>query len=129
MPFSVSIDPERSVTRVRFSGSTTGRDIIAATDALVAHPLYDATFDQLWMLTEVSLLDLPPEDMAALVEHDANLVASGIMGRVRVGIVVDEEVRQLAIRFYEYQMRFSGQQVRLFETEATAETWLQEPLP
>ncbi len=36
-----------------FVGTTTGRDIIAATDALVVHPGYEATFDQLWVLTDV----------------------------------------------------------------------------
>lgn len=124
MPFTIAIDREHGLARVRFEGTTTGRDIIAATDALVAHPDYDASFDQLWVLTDVSQLIVEPDEMKALVANDQALVESGAMGRVRVGIVVIGELRQLFIHLYEYQMRASGQEIRLFDTEGAAMAWL-----
>lgn len=124
MSFVIAIDREHQLTRVRFEGTTTGRDIIAATDALVAHPDYDASFDQMWTLATVSQLVVDPEEMEALVMSDRAHVESGTMGRVRVGIVVVGELRRLFIHLYEYQMRSSGQEIRLFSTEAEAMAWL-----
>ncbi len=62
--------------------------------------------------------------MKALVANDQALVEAGAMGRVRVGIVVVGELRQLFIHLYEYQMRSAGQEIRLFDTEAAAAEWL-----
>lgn len=124
MPFRTSIDPEQGITRVWFDGVVTGRDIIAATGALVAEPGYDERFDQLWVLTDVASLVIAPEELKAMVAHDMRLVEAGVMGQVRVAIVVTGELRAIAIRLYQRQMQGAGQDVRLFDTEAEAEAWL-----
>lgn len=124
MPYTITIDREDGITRVWFEGTTTGRDIIAATDDLVAHSGYDDTFDQFWSLADVTELLIDSEEMVDLVANDQALVESGQMGRVRVAIVVAGELRKLAIHLYEYQMRASGQEIRLFDTEGEAEAWL-----
>lgn len=124
MPFTIAIDREGRTTRVWFEGTTTGRDIIAATNELVAHPDFDDALDQFWSLADVTELLIDSEEMVDLVANDRALVEAGVMGQVRVAIVVAGELRKLAIHLYEYQMRSSGQQIRLFDTEAEAEAWL-----
>lgn len=126
MPYSISIDTDRGVTRVSFDGAVTGSDILRATRELIASPEYESEFDQLWVLTDVSTLAFEPDEMKALVAHDREMVEAGAMGHVRVGIVVRGQLREVAIRLYEHQMSTSGQSIRLFAREDAAETWLRE---
>lgn len=126
MPYLIEISPTQAFTRVHFTGEIVGRHILTATDELVAHPDYDAASHQLWSLADVTALDLSPQEMDALITHDQGLVETGVMGRVKVAIVITTELRELALRLYQYRMRASGQDIRLFETEAAAEAWLQE---
>jgi hypothetical protein len=124
MPYDIAIRQDDGFTQVTFHGTTTGRDIIAATDELLARPDYDAGLDQLWDLNDVTKLLVGPEEMGELVERDRAHVASGAMGEVHVAIVVAGELRKLVIHLYEYQMRASGQHIRLFDEAAEAEAWL-----
>lgn len=124
MPYDIAIRHDDGFTHVAFHGTTTGREIIEATDALLARPDYDAGLDQLWDLNEVTELLIGPEEMVELVERDRAHVAVGTMGEVCVAIVVAGELRKLAIHLYEYQMRASGQSIRLFDSEEEAVEWL-----
>lgn len=124
MSYDIAIDRAEGFTRVAFSGTTTGRDIIAATDELIGHRAYDAGLDQLWDLNEVTELLISPEEMVELVERDRTHVESGSMGEVCVAIVVASELRKLVIHLYEYHMRASGQHIRLFDAEEEAVAWL-----
>lgn len=124
MPYDIAIRHDDGFTHVAFHGTATGRDIIEATDVLLARPDYDPGLDQLWDLNEVTELLIGPEEMVELVERDRAHVASGSMGEVCVAIVVAGELRKLAIHLYEYQMRASGQRIRLFDTEEEAVAWL-----
>jgi len=126
VPFSISIDADRGIARVSFDGVVTGSEILRATDELIASPEYESEFDQLWVLTDVTTLSFDLQEMKALVEHDRQLIESGAMGYVRVGIVVSGEVRAVVIRLYEYHMSTSGQSIRLFTRRDAAEAWLQE---
>ena len=127
MPFRISIDTDQGITRVWFDGAIKGRDIIAATNALISQPDFREDMDQLWVMTGITLLDITPDDMEAMVAHDSALVHDGVMGRVKVAIVVTDHLRQVAARLYQVQMQPSGQEVRLFSRESTAEAWLQAP--
>lgn len=124
MPFSMSIDADQGITRVWFDGAVTGRTIIAATNELVAQPVFREDMDQLWVFLEVTSLDISPEDMEAMVAHDSGLVEEGVMGQVKVAIVVTDTLRHIAARLYQKQMEPSGQDVRLFTRESAAEAWL-----
>lgn len=124
VPHFIAIDAGEALTRVWFEGRVTGREIIEATDELVARPDFDAGYDQFWSLEAVGTLDISPEEMSALITHDRELVETGGMGRVRVAIVITTELREFAIQLYRYQMRSSGQNVQLFWTEEDAEAWL-----
>jgi hypothetical protein len=129
MPFEVTLDGTRRRTCVRFHGFVTGSDILVATDELVAHPAYDASFDQLWSLADALSVVISLEEMEALVAHDQTFVESGVMGAVRVGIVVTNALHEAAIRFYQHEMRSSGQEVRLFASEREAAAWLEAARP
>lgn len=126
MPFSLSIDAEHSITRVWFDGAVTGRTIIEATNELVAQPAFREDMDQLWVFLAVTSLDISPEDMEAMVAHDTGLVEEGVMGQVKVAIVVTDTLRHVAARLYQMHMEPSGQKVRLFARESAAEAWLRE---
>lgn len=128
MPFVTSVDPAQGLTRVWFDGTVTGRDIITATDALIAAPHYDSAFDQLWVLRDVVSLSISPEEMSALIAHDREMVEGGAMGRVCVAIVVSGEARELVILLYRHHMLATGQDIRLFAREEEAEAWLRQPV-
>lgn len=126
MTVRYQFDPHDGVAIVTIGGVVTGSDIIAATDALVEQPEYRGDYHQVWVFTDVVSLAISPEEMEAMVAHDLELVDTGVMGAVRVAIVVSGTMRVLAARLYQHHLESAGQSLRIFESPAQAIAWVRQ---
>jgi hypothetical protein len=126
MAFHVQIDTRWQVGVVRFAGRVTGREIVSAIGAMLAHPLWKPGYARLSDSSAVSVMDVMPDDLEAMIlqEHaEHECIGGGRKAMVVPARLLDiSQVYKLSIERGPHPY-----ELEVFTDEAEAWRWLCGP--
>ena len=126
MSFVCTVRPEERRGVVTFQGAVTGTEALDACRTLVAQPGWEAGFNELWDLHDVTGVDVSPSEISDLVASAHALRDQ--LAHNRVAFVTRREPVALLVRLFELFTLDLGRVYKTFRTRAEADAWLEEPL-
>jgi len=119
MPSSYKIDKARRLVLSEGSGLLTMPDLLAHQDKLAGDPDFSADYSQLYDLTQVTDVELTPNDLRRLAQR------SLFLPNARRAIVVSSDVVFGLSRMFEMFRESLGETgIRVFRDHAEALTWV-----
>jgi hypothetical protein len=112
-----SIDKDRRLVVVKFTGSVTVQEIAKYVESLVAHPNFDPSFSEITDLRAVQHFDLQANDFLTLADQIDPFSLTA-----KRAFVVQTSLQNQAARMHKFLR--AHRTIEIFESVAQAEDWL-----